>query len=136
MQSLRHKIEILAKAKGFKTLEAFAKSINYHRSSYSRVLHGGVLSGKALQQTAAGLGMKPDELLQVLQNETGISIDAVLAPARPPLYVPPEENLARLEKENQVLRDELEGMRKRLVAAQLISEELKKVLERVGAGND
>ena len=140
MQSLRHKIEILAKARGFKTLEAFAKSINYHRSSYSRVLHSGELSGKALQQTAAGLDMSADELLQMLQSDAVIGIDTVLAKNRPPLYVPPEVNAARLERENQVLRDELEEMRKKLVAAQMISaelsEELKKALEKVGASKN
>ena len=54
--------------------------------------------------------------------------------------MPPEANAARPEKENQVLRDELEEMRKKLVAAQMISEELsdelKKALEKVGASKN
>jgi len=115
MQSIRQKIEILAKANGHKTLEAFAISIGYNRSHYSRLLGGEMLSGKALAKTAAGLGLKTDNLLHILQQPDAIRIQTDGSAVNNPKYQDQEDVIRQRELEIEVLKEEVEALRQRLV---------------------
>lgn len=105
----------MAKANGYKTLEAFAVSIGYNRSHYSRVLNSGTLSGKSLEKTAIGLGMKPHELLQIMQQPDAIRIQTDWSAANNPKYQDPDDVIRQRELEIEVLKEEVEALRQRLV---------------------
>ncbi len=132
MQKAGEKIKILIRSKGW-LQEDFADHIGYDRSHLSRLLGYDRFNPKQIDKFANGLGMESQVLLQILESEDdvgrGIVPDKVAEPT--PRYTPASDRVAALEKENQLLRDELEEMRRRLVEEKLISDDLSEKLRQV-----
>lgn len=97
-------------AKGFRTLEDFAKSIGYDRSHYSRMVGEGRFSKKAHLKTATALGLNPHELLQIMEGEDEIGVDNL--PFDPPTVVYTTRDASRdfAGKTEDEIEDQIEEM--------------------------
>ena len=132
MQKTGEKIKILIRAKGYKQAD-FAEMIGYNPVSFSKLLKIEPINTKALNRIAKGLSVSVEFLENLGDVEAGNVPAMVSEPAAQ--YQSPPDRVAALEKENQLLRDELEEMRKRLVDEKLISSDLSEKLRRITKGD-
>lgn len=126
MQTQGEKIKKIIKARGWQQKD-FAAELGYDPTAFSKLLKEEPVNNKALGRIAKGLGVTVEFLLSLEDVGNGKMPDMVNEPNAP--YLRPSDREAQLAKENEILKEELEMIRQRLVAEKMLNADLAARLE-------